>query len=58
MNDKNPELDKALQNAPKYPERAMDPNPFPANAEGVWYMPFVGSDNNKFVTTCNLRHRT
>ena len=21
------------------------------NAEGVWYMPFVGSDNNKFVTT-------
>ncbi len=21
-----------------------------ANAEGVWYMPFVGSDNNKFVT--------
>ena len=22
-----------------------------ANAEGVWYMPFVGSDNNKFVTT-------
>lgn len=22
-----------------------------ANSEGVWYMPFVGSDNNKFVTT-------
>lgn len=22
-----------------------------ANAKGVWYMPFVGSDNNKFVTT-------
>ena len=22
-----------------------------ANAEGVWYMPFVGSDNNKFVST-------
>ena len=22
-----------------------------ANEEGVWYMPFVGSDNNKFVTT-------
>ena len=22
-----------------------------ANAEGVWYMPFIGSDNNKFVTT-------
>lgn len=21
-----------------------------ANAQGVWYMPFVGSDNNKFVT--------
>ncbi len=21
-----------------------------ANAEGVWYMPFVGSDNNQFVT--------
>ena len=21
-----------------------------ANVEGVWYMPFVGSDNNKFVT--------
>jgi hypothetical protein len=21
-----------------------------ANASGVWYMPFVGSDNNKFVT--------
>ena len=21
-----------------------------ANADGVWYMPFVGSDNNKFVT--------
>ena len=21
-----------------------------ANAEGVWYMPFIGSDNNKFVT--------
>ena len=21
-----------------------------ANGEGVWYMPFVGSDNNKFVT--------
>lgn len=25
-----------------------------ANAEGVWYMPFVGSDNNKFVTTPTL----
>ena len=22
-----------------------------ANSEGVWYMTFVGSDNNKFVTT-------
>lgn len=22
-----------------------------ANSEGVWFMPFVGSDNNKFVTT-------
>ena len=22
-----------------------------ANAEGVWYMPFIGSDNNKFITT-------
>lgn len=22
-----------------------------ANDEGVWYMPFIGSDNNKFVTT-------
>lgn len=22
-----------------------------ANGQGVWYMPFVGSDNNKFVTT-------
>ena len=22
-----------------------------ANSEGVWYMPFVGSDNNKFVST-------
>ena len=22
-----------------------------ANADGVWYMPFVGSDNNRFVTT-------
>lgn len=22
-----------------------------ANANGVWYMPFIGSDNNKFVTT-------
>lgn len=22
-----------------------------ANSNGVWYMPFVGSDNNKFVTT-------
>ena len=22
-----------------------------ANAKGVWYMPFIGSDNNKFVTT-------
>ena len=22
-----------------------------ANAFGVWYMPFVGSDNNKFITT-------
>jgi hypothetical protein len=21
------------------------------NEKGVWYMPFVGSDNNKFVTT-------
>jgi len=21
-----------------------------ANAEGVWYMPFVGSDNNRFIT--------
>ena len=21
-----------------------------ANGDGVWYMPFVGSDNNKFVT--------
>ena len=21
-----------------------------ANAQGVWYMPFIGSDNNKFVT--------
>ena len=25
-----------------------------ANAEGVWYMPFVGSDNNQFVTTPTL----
>lgn len=25
-----------------------------ANADGVWYMPFVGSDNNKFVTTPTL----
>ena len=25
-----------------------------ANAEGVWYMPFIGSDNNKFVTTPTL----
>ena len=25
-----------------------------ANANGVWYMPFVGSDNNKFVTTPTL----
>ena len=39
MNDKNQELDKALQNAPKYPERAMDPNAFPANAEGVYAGP-------------------
>lgn len=22
-----------------------------ANEQGVWYMPFIGSDNNKFVTT-------
>ena len=22
-----------------------------ANSEGVWYMPFIGSDNNKFVST-------
>ena len=22
-----------------------------ANAQGVWYMPFIGSDNNKFVTS-------
>lgn len=25
-----------------------------ANADGIWYMPFVGSDNNKFVTTPTL----
>ena len=25
-----------------------------ANAEGVWYMPFIGSDNNKFITTPTL----
>ena len=25
-----------------------------ANANGVWYMPFVGSDNNQFVTTPTL----
>ena len=22
-----------------------------ATSTGVWYMPFIGSDNNKFVTT-------
>ena len=25
-----------------------------ANENGVWYMPFIGSDNNKFVTTPTL----
>ena len=25
-----------------------------ANENGVWYMPFVGSDNNRFVTTPTL----
>ena len=25
-----------------------------ANEQGVWYMPFIGSDNNKFVTTPTL----
>lgn len=29
---------------------ATDSRIYWANAEGVWYMPFVGSDNNKFVT--------
>lgn len=28
----------------------MDSRIYWANDEGVWYMPFVGSDNNKFVT--------
>ncbi len=25
-----------------------------ANSDGVWYMPFIGSDNNKFVSTPEL----
>ena len=25
-----------------------------ANEQGVWYMPFIGSDNNKFVTIPKL----
>lgn len=29
----------------------LDSRIYWANAQGVWYMPFVGSDNNKFVTT-------
>ena len=29
---------------------AKDSRIYWANEEGVWYMPFVGSDNNKFVT--------
>ena len=29
---------------------ALDNRIYWANDEGVWYMPFVGSDNNKFVT--------
>ena len=30
---------------------AVDNRIYWANAQGVWYMPFIGSDNNKFVTT-------
>ena len=41
---------------------AYDSRIYWANEEGVWYMPFVGSDNNKFVTvpaTLNtLKHIT
>ena len=29
----------------------LDSRIYWSNAQGVWYMPFVGSDNNKFVTT-------
>ena len=29
----------------------LDSRIYWANANGVWYMPFIGSDNNKFVTT-------
>ena len=28
------------------------------NAEGLWYLPFIGSDNNKFVTTPTLINNT
>ena len=33
---------------------AKDSRIYWVNEEGVWYMPFVGSDNNKFVTTPTL----
>jgi hypothetical protein len=33
---------------------AIDSRIYWANEYGVWYMPFIGSDNNKFVTTPSL----
>lgn len=36
------------------PAMTLDPTDnriYWANANGVWYMPFIGSDNNQFVTT-------
>ena len=33
---------------------AIDSRIYWANEYGVWYMPFIGSDNNKFVTTPTL----
>ena len=33
---------------------AHDSRIYWANEKGVWYMPFVGSDNNKFVTVPTL----
>ena len=33
---------------------ALDNRIYWANAQGVWYMPFIGSDNNHFVTEPSL----